>query len=177
MLLLSTPVKYFTKTGSQHVATLLLTLEKIYLLDSESNTFQQNFSISDYSLEERAASTSGIEEVEIHVVAKSQRAETPKFHQVEYFLQLSHDQERETRGLALPPSSLHISESDKETELEAASEEGDTDTGVKLLVATHHAAQLLSLCNSLAQLFGDADAAFCVHRTRKSESFFTAISN
>lgn len=167
LLLLSTPVRYVTKTGMRNPAILLLTPDRIYLLDSSSNTFQRNFSISEYSLEERVSGANNLEEVEIEIVAKTRRAETPKFHQVEYFLQLSREEaENESQVPVSPDHSLRDGDQPQEEE-----------TGVKLLIATHHAAQLLSFYKSLSQLSVHPHTVFCVHRTLKSESFLSAISN
>lgn len=181
VLLLSTAVKYITKTGARNPANLLLTPERIYLLNSASNTLQQNFLISEYTLKECVSGTSNLEEVEIEIVMKSERAETPKFPQVEYFLQLS-QKETESSTLVLPHSeqvppsttlNLALCSHKVETGDENQSEEV---TGVKVLIETHNATQLLSLYNSLSQLSVHPPTIFCVHRTQKHESFLSAIS-
>lgn len=148
----------------------------MYILDSDTNTLQQNFDITDYSLEERTTKkATNLEEVEIHIAARSPRQETPKFRQVEYFLQLSKAQEEsEDLELVLPlvehkPPGPALEES--------PGEELESRNSVEFLVETHHAAQLLSLIHSLSQLVEQPDAVFCIHRTQKSESFFTAKSS
>lgn len=158
------------------MTTILVTPDKMYMLDSDTNTLQQNFAISDYGLEERTTDrASNLEEVEIHILAKSPRQETPKFRQVEYFLQLSKAQEEsEDMELLLP---LMKEKPPGPALEESCGEELEASTSVELLVETHHAAQLLSLVHSLSQLVEQPDTAFHVHRTHKSESFFTAKSS
>lgn len=48
--------------------------------------------------------------------------------------------------------------------------------GVKLLIPTHHAAQLISFFNSLSRLSLNPHTTFSVHRTFKSASFFSTTS-
>lgn len=179
-MLLSTAVEYITKTGARNPANLLLTPDRIYLLNSASNTLQQNFLISEYTLKECVSATSNLEEVEIEIVMKSERAETPKFPQVEYFLQLS-QKEAESSTLVLPQSEMVESSADlalHSHEVEAGDEnQPEEETGVKILIETHHATQLLSLYNSLSQLSVHPHTIFCVHRTQKHESFLSIISN
>lgn len=179
-LLLSTPVTYITKSGARNSANLLLTPDRIYLLNSTSNTFQQNFLISEYSLKECVSGTSNLEEVEIEIVVRSERAETPKFHQVEYFLQLS-QKETESSTVVLP----HIEQVPGSTDLTLSSHEieacddnqSEGITGIKLLIETHHATQLLSLYNSLSQISMHPNNIFSVHQSLRHESFLSAISN
>ena len=64
---------------------LIITWDKLHILDIGSNTLQQNFRVSDFSLEERGTAAANPEEVEIQVVAKTMlQAGTPKFQQVEF---------------------------------------------------------------------------------------------
>ena len=149
----------------------------MYILDSDTNTLQQNFAISDYSLEERTTykATNMLEEVEIHIIAKSPRQDTPKFRQVEYFLQFSKAQE-ESEDMELVLPLMEHTPPGPACE-ESHGEEPETRNSVEFLVEAHHAAQLLSLVHSLSQLAEQPDAAFYIHRTQKSESFFTAKSS
>ena len=119
--------------------------------------------------------------MEIEIVPNSQKStELPSFHKVEYFLRQSCEEETdgvESSGAApLPLSQLAapptLDWSDPELDQEMAPEMA----GVKLLIPTHHAAQLVSFFNSLSHLSLHPHTAFGVHRTVKSESFFSAIS-
>ena len=160
---------------------LLLTPDRIYLLDCKSNTLQQNFSISEYSLEEHVSGTNGLEEVEIVIVAKAMRDETPKFHSIEYFLS-SNDNKFSESPTGLPQHveqvqvSTHLGPGvrDQEIGLEASEQLQEREECAKLLIATHYAAQLLSFYNSLSV---HPHTAFCAHRTLKSKSFLSAKSN
>lgn len=180
VLLLSTPVQYITKSGSRNPAHLLLTPDRIYLLNTTNNTFQQNFSISEYSLKECVAGSGNLEEVTIEIVMKSERTDTPKFHQVEYFLQLS-QKETASGVFALPqieqvPASPDLALPHQEVQACDDNQSQETKS-VKLLIETHRATQLLSLYNTLSHLLIHPPTVFCVHKTLKQESFLSIINN
>ena len=174
-LLLNTPVKYITSHGTRNPAILLLTPDRIYLLDCKSNTLQQNFSISEYTLKEHVSGANSLEEVEIVIVAKAVRGETPKFHPVEYFLN-SNDNESPTGLPQVEQVSTHVSPDvrGQEVGLEGCEQLQVRKECAKLLIATHYATQLLSFYNSLSV---HPHTAFCAHRTLKSKSFLSAKSN
>ena len=177
--MLSTPVRYTTPNGTTNPALLLLTHERIYLLDSTKNTFQQMFSVCDHSLDERDSGASNPDEVEIEIVANStQSTEMPRFHKVEYFLRQSCEKRSSAESIGEPPiaqlaASPTLDWSDPEL---GPADQASDRVGVKLLIPTHHAAQLLSFFNSLSRLSLNAHTAFLVHRTVKSESFFSTTS-
>ena len=179
-LLLSTPVRYVTPNGSTNPALLLLTCDRLYLLDSSTNTFQQTFSVSEYSLDEHDSGASNLEEVEMGIVAISPKStEMPSFHKVEYFLQQNCEKKHSSlESVGVPPiaqlaASPTLDWSDPE--LEPVNDIPER-VGVKLLIPTHYAAQLLSFFNSLSRLSLSPLTAFPVHRTAKSESFLSATS-
>ena len=187
-LLLSTPVKYITTAGT-NPALLLISCDKIYLLDCTSNTFQQTFSISEFSLQERDSGAGNLEEVEIEIVANNS-SQTPEFpphlQNVEYFLQQSCDKTINTVESTSPlVEQLHLQMPASPTlswELESPTVIGnqcqDDRVRVKLLISTHRAVQLLSFYKSLTQQVSlHSPTAFCVHRNLKSESFLSAQSN
>ena len=174
--MLSTPVRYTTPNGLTNPALLLLTHERMYLLDLTKNTFQQTFSVSDHSLDERDSGASNLDEVEIEIIA--QLTETPSFHKVEYFLRQSCEKRSSTESVGVTPitqlaASPTLDWSDPE--LEPADEASDR-LGVKLFIPTHHAAQLISFFNSLSCLSFNPQTAFSVHKTAKSISFFSTTS-
>ena len=169
-LLLSTPVKRVSETGVAQQAILLVTPEKLYLLDLETNTLQQHFSINEYSLEKNNTHTGPQEEVSLHIVTKFPRAETPQFRQVEYFLELSkktqEDANLEFSVPLLKPASPTLEVSD----------EDEAERGVELHMETHRAVQLVSLVHHLSLLLEQPDTVFTVHHISKSESFTAKTS-
>lgn len=177
--MLSTPVRYTTASGSTNLALLLLTHESLYLLDSTKNTFQQTFSVSDHSLDQRDSGASNLDEVEIEIVANSsQSTEMPSFQKVEYFLQQSCEKRSSMESVDMPSMSQLAASPTldwSDPELDPADRPPER-VGVKLLIPTHHAAQLISFFNSLSRLSLNPHTTFSVHRTFKSASFFSATS-
>ena len=168
-LLLSTPVKRVSETGLTQLAVLLVTPEKLYLLDLETNTLQQHFAINEYNLEEHSRHTGPQEEVSLHIVARFPREATPQFRLVEHFLELS-KKTQEDANLELSAPLL----SPAAPTLEVSDDEEEAERGVELHLETHRAVQLLSVVNHLSVLLEQPDTVFPVHRIPKSESFFTA---
>jgi hypothetical protein len=185
LLLLSSPVNYVTPNGQKQPAQLLVTHEKIYLLDATTNSFLQTFSIAEHSLEECDSGAGNLEEIEIEIVANSSKStEGASFQKVEYFLQQSCGS-RSVESMAPPKleqlaASPSLDWSDPDLEQPETYDHSLTEerAGVRLLIPTHHAVQLVSFFNSLSQILTVRPrAVFCVHRTFKSESFVSATSH
>ncbi len=154
-------------------------MDRLYVLDCESDTVTQNLLVSECNVVEKGSTL--MDEVELQLMPRSQqedvisRDKIPQFQAVEYYLQHS----------SSVPSTQQVREDLSWTDVALRS--GGTGDGggdpqksmsVTLLANTHHALQLLSICHSLQLSTLHPDCAFSVYCSHpwQSESFFTARS-
>ena len=157
-LLAAVPVIHVSSNGAKNSAILLLTHTRIHLLDCESDSLQQNFSIGEYNLVEKGSPQ--VDEVELHLLQPSQshpQKESPKFQPIEHYLQLSQ------------PSSHELVISPQFETLESLPEEPAEDSSMILLVKTHKAAQLLCVYRAVRQYLVEPKSTFCIHASSNTQ--------
>ena len=160
-LLASIPVTHVTTAGSQRPSILLLTAEKLYLFDCESDRLQQSFPVEGCSITEKGSTHMiRLDEVELHLEphtseTDSSLEETPEFKPVEYYLQLSPTQEL----VVLPQSATK--ETSESTTVEQ--EESKETSSLALRAKTHQAVQFLFVYHSVVQFILQPGCSFCVY--------------
>ena len=172
---------------------LLLTLDKLYLLDCLSNTLQQHFSVEHTQLKRQDTPQRSSGWAEIHLVPHSKRAmktesgalSPSSFSTVEYYLKLS-QLEAQTELPIAAAASGNIDE-DVDNPLAVASqsnvEKCETSSNIVLLVGEREAAQFLSIYQSIRSHILEPELNFCVYSSvmaaatgEREESFFSAPS-
>lgn len=158
-LLAAVPVIHVSSNDAKNSAILLLTHTRIHLLDCESDSLQQNFSIGEYNLVEKGSPQ--VDEVELHLLQPSQshpQKESPKFQPIEHYLQLSQ------------PSSHELVISPQFETFESLPEEPAEDSNMILLVKMHKAVQLLCVYRAVRQCLVEPKSTFCIHASSNTQS-------
>lgn len=171
-------------TSKTQQFVILLTSDKLYFLDCESDIMQQNIPIRDTNLVE--CSSSQLEamegQVELHVQHcpndEQAKAGPPDFQAVEYYLDLPQ------RQLVLkededPLTDQTRAEGNRDNECEDQDSESSNLLKVVYLVENHHSVQFQSVYHLVRQYLCDPDSMFPVNSTKvvhNDLSFFSAIS-
>lgn len=169
-----------TSNSSDQIVFLLLTPDKLYLLDCESNTLQQNFSIAESQLEKKDTSLKGLVEVHLtpHVTSPDKAVlSSSNFQTVEYYLKLS---QMEAQDLPHPIAIASDGNSSA-----AAMSDDERCTALSSSVIVLHinekdTTRLLSTFHSIRSHILEPELSFCVysfHATQtKVDSFFSVTS-
>ena len=190
---------------SEQNVELLLTLDKLYLLDCHSNTLQQHFRVEHTQLLKRQDTSthrsSGL--AEIHLLphsksatkAESSDALSPSsFPTVEYYLKLSQVEAQQSTELpiataAASPGNVE-SDEDVSSNPQAVASQSDTEkceassNMIVLLVDELEATRFLSIYQSIRSHILEPELNFCVYSSamaaeasgEREESFFSASS-
>lgn len=184
---------------SEQNVELLLTLDKLYLLDCHSNTLQQHFRVEHTELLKRQDSSthrsSGL--AEIHLIPHSKSATKTEssdalspssFPTVEYYLKLSQVEAQQTE---LPIATAAASpDEDDSSNPQAVTSQSDTEkyeassNMIVLLVDELEATQFLSIYLSIRSHILEPELNFCVYSSamapeasgEREESFFSTSS-
>ncbi len=187
---------------SEQNVELLLTLDKLYLLDCHSNTLQQHFRIDHTQLlKKQDISThrnSGL--AEIHLVPHSKSAakiesssdtlSPSSFPTVEYYLKLSQVEAQQTElPIATAAASPGNTDEGDSSNPQAVASQSDAEkceissNTIILLVGELEATQFLSIYQSMRSHILEPELNFCVYSSamaaeagEKEESFFSASS-
>ena len=174
------PAARATSSGPEQTVLLLLTTDKLYLLDCVSNTLQQHFNIGESKLEKKDASKRG--QVEVHVIPNLISPEKDvlsptNFQTVEYYLKLSQMEEAQ----ALPVTASSSSVSNNAAPVDDGADECDVSSNVVLLIDEREASSLLSTFQSIRNHILEPELSFCVYSSPKTgskeDSFFSVFSH
>jgi hypothetical protein len=182
---------------------LLLTLDKLYLLDCHSNTLQQHFRVEHTQLLKRQDTSAhrNSELAEIHLIPHSKSAtkiesssdalSPSSFPTVEYYLKLSQIEAQKTElpiATAAAASPGYTDEDDSSNPQAVASqsdaEKCETSLNtIVLLVGELEATRFLSVYQSMRSHILEPELNFCVYSSamaaeagEREESFFSASS-
>ena len=165
------PASRTTVNGSEQSVLLLLTANKLYILDCDTNTLQQHFSIKHSKLEKQDTSHKGL--VELHLMPHLRSADMDalpqtNFQAVEYYLELSQMEAQELPVFASGNSDNTVAS------------DNDKDNNIVLLISEQEATRLLSVFQSIRSHILEPELGFCVYSspvdTTKAESFFSVGS-
>ena len=181
-----------TTSETQHFV-ILLTSDKLYFLDCESDIIQQNIPIRETNLVECSSSLLD-GQVELHVQQSTKdeqaKAGPPEFQAVEYYLDLPQrrlnlEEPDEVSVTDLDQSRGAEGNRDNDSEDQDLLESKSSDLlNVTYLVEGHHSVQFQSLYQSVRQYLCDPDSTFPVNGAISTSnktihndlSFFSAIS-
>ena len=158
-------------SGDQLPVVILLTADKLYLLDSNSSTLQQHFNIEQCKMEKKDSTHEGVTEL---VLAPHSFSEENPVHSsnqaVEYlYLRLSQVEAQELSATA--SGNADTAEGDK----------CDNFSNIVLCVSEEEASLLLSTFHSIKSHILEPDLSFCVYASllavTKEESFFSVFSH
>lgn len=196
-LLAAVEVTHVNSTGTRQPSILLLAMDRLYLMNCESDTVTHNLLLTECNVVEKGGTL--LDEVELQLVpvvhqeTGASKDCMPKFEVVEHYLQLSEAASpaqlaTEITWTDVPPMGGGGGGGGEGGGGGGGGEGGDggggnvkpqqNSAGVILLANTHHALQLLSIFHSLQLSTLHPDSAFSVYTSpaKHSESFFTARS-
>ena len=164
-------------TGSEQSVLVLLTANKLYLLDCASNSLQQHFGVEQSKLETKDTSQRGL--VEVHLTPHSKSTDKDilspsNFQTVEYYLQLS---QMEAQDLPVAAAD----QDDSSAVARGDDEKCDTSLDIVLLIDEKNANCLLSTFQSIRSHILEPELSFCVYSSplyaTKEDSFFSVFSH
>lgn len=171
------PATRTSLSSSEQQVFLLLTADKLYVLDCDSNTLQQHFSIAESKLEKMDTSHRGPVEVHLtpHMRSPVKDILSPSnFQTVEYYLKLS---QMEAQDL---PSPVTIASDNNSNAAATNDDEKHSASNIVLLIDEKYANQLLSTFHSIRSHILEPELNFCVYSFcatgTKEDSFFSVIS-
>lgn len=169
-----------TSNSSEQIVFLLLTPDKLYLLDCESNTLQQNFSIAESKLEKKDTSLKDLVEVHLtpHVTSPDKDVLSPSnFQTVEYYLKLSH---MESQDL---PHPITVASDNNSSAAAVSGDEkctASSSSAIVLHINEKDTIRLLSTFHSIRSHILEPELSFCVYSFHaaqtKDDSFFSVTS-
>ena len=177
---------------SEQNVLLLLTLDKLYLLDCHSNTLQQHFSVEHTQLKRQDTPHRSSGLTEIHLIPHSKSATKTEsgalspssFPTVEYYLKLS-QLEAQTE-LPVAAASGSADEDDNDPQAVASqidAEKCENSSNIVLFVGEQEATQFLSIYQLIRSHILEPELSFCVYSSvmaaatgEREESFFSTSS-
>ena len=169
-----------TSNSSEQIVFLLLTPEKLYLLDCESNTLQQNFSIAEAKLEKKDTSLRRLVEVHLtpHVTSPDKDVSSPSnFQTVEYYLKLS---QMEAQDLPHPITIASDSNSSAAAKSDDERCAASSSSAIVLHINEKDATRLLSTFHSIRSHILESELSFCVysfHATGTKDDLFFSVTS
>ena len=161
------PAVRTTISGSEQSVLVLLTAEKLYLLDCDSNTLQLHFNIEQLKLEmKNGNSQSQMERIEIHLTPHSRSADKDilspsNFQTVEYYLKLSQMEAQE-----IPVTAASTDDNDSCTHEDV---KHDASSKIVLFVEMKDATRLLSIFHSIRSQILEPELCFCVYNLHATQ--------
>lgn len=180
---------------SEQNVLLLLTVDKLYLLDCHSNTLQQHFSIEHTQLKRQDNTPhrgTGLSEVHLVPCPKSATNKESgtlspsNFPTVEYYLKLSQLEAQTELPIAASGNEGYDNNSQQAVASQSDTEKCETSSNnIVLLVGEQEATQFLSIYQSIRSHILEPELRFCVYTGSAvvavlsgegEESFFSASS-
>ena len=156
-------------SGDQLPVLILLTADKLYLLDSGTSTLQQHFNVEQCKLEKKESSHEGVTELILAPHSSNEENPVPSSNQaVEYYLRLSQVEAQELSSTASGNT-------------DTAEDKCDHFLSIVLCVSEEEASLLLFTFHSIKCHILEPDLSFCVYASllaaTKEESFFSVFSH